>query len=138
MTLDPTRTALTTGCFLVTSRYGCGCTESRARTSLGCAANTRDEQRALIKPDPKRAKKFADLGAQYEVAGNYGAALDAYDEAAKYAPFDVTIVSKAVALRTRLVRTYVDDGERLAIQGDVDGAARNYALALRLIPRMPC
>jgi len=98
------------------------------------AVRSRDEQRALVKPDPKRAKKYVDLGAQFEAAGNYGAALDAYDEAARYAPFDVTIVSKAAVLRSRLVRTYVDDGERLAIQGDTDGAARNYALAIQIDP----
>jgi type II secretory pathway component GspD/PulD (secretin) len=97
-------------------------------------ANTRDEQRALVKPDPKHAKKLAEIGAQLEAAGNYGGALEAYEEAARYAPFDVTIVSKSVALRSRLVRGYIDEGERLAIQGDIDGAARNYALAIQIDP----
>ena len=80
--------------------------------------STPDEQRALVKPDPKRAKKLAEIGAQLEATGNYGGALEAYEEAARYAPFDVTIVSKSVALRSRLVRGYIDDGERLAIQGE--------------------
>jgi type II secretory pathway component GspD/PulD (secretin) len=98
------------------------------------AVSSRDGQRALVKADPKRAKKLAEIGAQLEAAGNYGAALEAYEEAARYAPFDVTIVSKSVALRSRLVRGYIDDGERLAVQGDTDGAARNYALAIQIDP----
>lgn len=134
MTLPPTRTLLTGLCWLLMGMRLAAQNPATVPPSPAAPANNRDEQRTLVKPDPKRAKKFADLGAQYEAAGNYGAAVDAYDEAAKYAPFDVTIVSKAVVLRTRLVRTYVDDGERLAVQGDVDGAARNYALALEIDP----
>ncbi|HEY4978999.1 MAG TPA: hypothetical protein VII25_07550, partial [Candidatus Acidoferrum sp.] len=94
----------------------------------------REEKRALVKPDPKIAKKFAELGARYEAAGDYDGALVAYEEAARYAPFDVTIVSKGVALRSRLVRGYVEDGERLALEGNLDAAAENLALALHIDP----
>jgi type II secretory pathway component GspD/PulD (secretin) len=98
------------------------------------ATSTRDEQRAMTKPDPKLAKKYAEIGARAEAARDYEKALDAYEQAARYAPFDVTLVGKAAALRGKLVRGYVDDGERLAVEGNLDGAARNYALALHVDP----
>jgi type II secretory pathway component GspD/PulD (secretin) len=60
--------------------------------------------------------------------------LAAYEEAARYAPFDVTIVSKGVALRSRLVREYVNKAESLAIQKDVTGATEALLLALRIDP----
>jgi type II secretory pathway component GspD/PulD (secretin) len=93
-----------------------------------------DELRAIVKPDPKRAKKLADIGARQETAGDYEGALEAYEEAARYAPFDVTIVSKGAALRSRLVRGYVDDGERLALEGNLGAAAEAYAFALHADP----
>ncbi len=98
------------------------------------STGTKDEKRALVKPDPKVARKFAELGARYETAGDYDGALVAYEEAARYAPFDVTIVSKGVALRSRLVRGYVEDGERLALEGNLDAAAEDFALALHIDP----
>ena len=48
---------------------------------------------SIIKPDPKLAKKYADQGAKLEAAGDLDGALAAYEEAARYAPFDVTVVS---------------------------------------------
>jgi len=93
-----------------------------------------DELRAVVKPDPKEAKKLADIGARQEAAGDYEGALEAYEEAARYAPFDVTIVSKAAALRSRLVRGYVDDGERLAVEGNLGAAAEAFAFALHVDP----
>ncbi len=93
-----------------------------------------DELRAIVKPDPKRAKKLADIGARQETAGDYEGALEAYEEAARYAPFDVTIVSKGAALRSRLVREYVDNGERLALEGNLGAAAEAYAFALHADP----
>lgn len=96
--------------------------------------NTNDELRAVIKPDPKRAKKLAEIGARQEAAGDYEGALEAYEEAARYAPFDVTIVSKGAALRSRLVRGYVDDGERLATEGNLGAAAEAFAFALHVDP----
>ena len=57
----------------------------------------RDQERNLVKPDPKRAKKLAEQAAKEEAAGNLLAAMDDYEEAARYAPFDVTIVAKGAA-----------------------------------------
>ncbi len=98
------------------------------------AQNTRDNQRALVDPNPKLAKKYAEAGARAEATGDYNGALEAYEQAARYAPFDVTLVGKAAALRGKLVRDYVDDAERLAAEGNLDGAAKNYALAIHVDP----
>src|SRR5271157_4026109 len=93
-----------------------------------------DDPHALVKPDPKRAKKLVELGTSEEEAGAYGEALAAYDEAARYAPFDVTIVSKAASLRSKLVRAYVDNAERLALDGNFHGATLELGAALSIDP----
>src|SRR5215475_10207137 len=67
------------------------------------------DPRGMVKPDPKRAKRLAELGGKEEAAGQYTEALSAYEEAARYAPFDVTIVNLAASLRSRLVRGYMDE-----------------------------
>ena len=89
---------------------------------------------ASTKPDPKRAKKLVELGRQEEEAGALEKALSAYDEAARYAPFDVTIVGKAAALRSKLVQAYVDNAEKLAVQGSYLEATEQLADALRIDP----
>jgi hypothetical protein len=100
-----------------------------AQNSSGAA-----DSRALVKPDAKRAKKLAELGAKEETAGAYEEALAAYEEAARYAPFDVTIVSKGAALRGKLVRAYVDKAERFAIESNLQGATEQLAAALHIDP----
>jgi type II secretory pathway component GspD/PulD (secretin) len=97
----------------------------------------RDQERSLVKPDPKRAKKLAEQGAKEEAAGNFIAALDDYEEAARYAPFDVTIVAKGAAIRSRLLREHVDAAERLAVEGNLDGATLELAAALEIDPGNP-
>jgi len=92
------------------------------------------DPRAMVKPDPKRAKRLVDLGAKEEAAGQFTEALAAYDEAARYAPFDVTIVNLGASLRSRLVRGYMEDAEQRAIAGDLDGATQQLATALHLDP----
>jgi type II secretory pathway component GspD/PulD (secretin) len=89
---------------------------------------------ATVKPDAKTAKKYADQGAKMEATGDYEGALAAYEEAARYAPFDVTIVSKGVALRARLVRDYVNMAERMAVERNMTGATEALLLALRIDP----
>jgi len=90
------------------------------------------DPRSFVKPDPKLAKKFAEQGAKAEAAGNNEEALADYEEAARYAPFDVTIVSKGVALRSKLVRAYVDSAERLALDARYEEATLQLAAALRI------
>ncbi len=88
----------------------------------------------MVKPDPKRAKKLVELGAKQEEAGAYEEALASYDEAARYAPFDVTIVGKAAALRSKLVQSYVDNAEKLTVEGNFLEATEKLAAALHVDP----
>jgi Flp pilus assembly secretin CpaC len=97
----------------------------------------RDAQLSLVKPDPKRAKKLAEQAAREEVAGDYVRALGDYEEAARYAPFDVTIVGKGNALRSRLLREHLDGAERMAVEGNMDGATQELAAALEIAPGNP-
>ena len=97
----------------------------------------RDQERSLVKPNPKLANKLAEQAAKEEAAGDYVAALDDYEEAARYAPFDVTIVAKGAALRSRLLREHVDAAERMAVDGNLDGATLDLAVALEIDPGNP-
>lgn len=97
------------------------------------AQNPLDSQ-SMVKPDPKHAKKLADLGAREEASGQYVLALGAYEEAARYAPFDVTIVGKAAALRSKLTRGCVENAERLALDGNFTAATEQLAEALSIDP----
>ncbi|HEV2102024.1 MAG TPA: FG-GAP-like repeat-containing protein [Candidatus Acidoferrum sp.] len=97
----------------------------------------RDAQRSFVKPDPKRAKKLVEQAAREETAGDYIRALSDYEEAARYAPFDVTIVSKGTSLRSRLLREHLDGAERLAVEGNMDGATEQLAAALEIDPGNP-
>ena len=92
------------------------------------------DSRAIVKPDPKHAKKLLELGEKDEAAGSPLDALKAYEEAARYAPFDVNIVSKGAALRSKLVRSYVENAERLALQSELEGATEQLAAALQIDP----
>jgi tetratricopeptide (TPR) repeat protein len=100
----------------------------------GQSSSSDADSRALVKPDPKRAKKLAELGAKQEAAGAYEQALAAYEEAARYAPFDVTIVSKGAVLRSKLVRSHVDNAERFALESNFQGATQELAAALHIDP----
>src|SRR5215831_16011043 len=91
------------------------CAQSRPQN----APSTLDS-RTIVKPDPKRAKKLLELGEKEEAEGSLLDALRAYEEAARYAPFDVNIVSKGVALRSKLVRNYVENAEQLAAALQID------------------
>ena len=97
-------------------------------------SSSQADPQAQVKPDLKRAKKLMELGAKEEAAGAYEEALAAYDEAVRYAPFDVTIVGKAAALRSKLVQSYVDKAELLAVQGNFLEATEQLASALQVDP----
>jgi len=72
--------------------------------------------------------------AKEEAAGDYIRALSDYEDAARYAPFDVTIVGKGAALRSRLLREHLDGAERMAVEGNIDGATEQLAIALEIDP----
>lgn len=99
------------------------------------AGNPAQDPFAVVKPNPKVAKKLAEHAAKAEAAGDEEEALAAYEEAAHYAPMDVTIVGKGAALRSRLVRAHVDNAERLAVEGNFQGAALELASALSIDPK---
>lgn len=112
------------------------CPEMPAQTPVPKQTGPVDP-RAMVKPDPKRAKKLAEFGSKQEAGGAYMEALAAYEEAARYAPFDATIVNLSVSLRSRLVRGYMEDAEQRAIAGDLNGATLQLATALHLDPTNP-
>jgi type II secretory pathway component GspD/PulD (secretin) len=93
-----------------------------------------DDPHAMVKPDAKRAKKLLDLAVKDEAEGNFEEALAAYEQAARYAPFDVNIVGKAAALRSRLVQSFVDKAEQLAVQAKYLEASEQLAAALQVDP----
>lgn len=93
-----------------------------------------NDPHAQLKPDPKHAKRLVELGTKQEAAGAYEQALSSYDEAARYAPFDVTIVGKAAALRSKLVQGHVDSAERLALDGRFLESSEQLAAALQIDP----
>ena len=124
-TLRPALSLLLSGLLL------CGQLPARSGSSGGKPAQ---DPFAVVKPDPKLAKKLSELAAKAEAAGNDEGALRAYEEAARYAPFDVTMVSKAAALRSKLVRTHVDNAERLALDGNFQAATLELGAALSIDP----
>src|SRR5580704_14977657 len=92
------------------------------------------DKQDLIKPDPKLAKHLVEAGEKMEQAGNLEQALKAYEDAAAYAPFDVTIVSKASTLRSKLLQDYVKAAEGFAAEGNFMDATVQLANALRIDP----
>jgi tetratricopeptide (TPR) repeat protein len=93
-----------------------------------------NDPRDLVKPDPKRAQKAAEHGVKAEADGHYNEALAYFDEAARYSPFDVTIVSRGAALRSKLVRERVEEGERQALEGNLEQATNEFYAALKIDP----
>jgi Flp pilus assembly secretin CpaC len=87
-----------------------------------------------VRPDPKRAQKAAERGDKAAAASRTDEALIAYDEAARYAPQDMSIVGRGAALRSQLVRTHVDAAERLALAGNAAQAAEELHVAMRIDP----
>src|SRR6266849_1659400 len=86
------------------------------------------------RPDPKRAQKAAERGDKAEASGHLDEALVAFDEAARYAPQDLSIVGRGAALRSQLVRSHVDAAERLALAGNAAQAAEEMHAAIRIDP----
>jgi hypothetical protein len=91
-------------------------------------------QATATRPDPKRAQRAAERGAKAEAAGHFEEALEAYQEAAGYAPQDEAIVGHAAALRSKLVRIYTLAAERDALAGHLDQATEKLAVALQIDP----
>jgi len=91
-------------------------------------------QATTVRPDPKRAQKAAERGGKAEAAWRFEEALAAYDEAARYAPQDASIVERGAALRSKLVRAYVEAAERDALAGQLNQATEELGTALQVDP----
>src|ERR1700737_703839 len=74
-------------------------------------AGTPSDSRGFVKPDPKEGQKEGALGSKAEAAGRLAEALGYYDEAARHAPGEVTVVSRGATLRSRLVREHMEAAE---------------------------
>jgi tetratricopeptide (TPR) repeat protein len=79
-------------------------------------------QVTTVRPDPKRAQKAVERGDRAQAAGRFDEALDAYKEAAHYAPQEGYVVERGAALRSKLVRAYVEAAERDALAGQLNQA----------------
>lgn len=91
-------------------------------------------QAAVVRPDPKRAQKAADWGDKAEAAGRFEEALADYEEAVRFAPQDASIVERSAALRSKLVRAYVEAAERDALAGLLTQATEELGTALLVDP----
>jgi hypothetical protein len=80
------------------------------------------------------AQKAADRGEKAESAGHTEEAWKAYQEASRYAPLDKPILERTAALRSKLVRQYVEAAERLALESRLDDAAIELNKALLIDP----
>jgi general secretion pathway protein D len=87
-----------------------------------------------VRPDPKRAQKAVERGDKDLATGRFEEALAAYEEAARYAPQDASVVERAAALRSKLVRGYVEAAEGDALAGHLTEATEELGAALRIDP----
>ena len=85
-------------------------------------------------PNPKYAKKLAELGDKELADGRFDEALNYYQQAARYAPQDTALIERVAALRSKLVRDHVDAAERDALAGHADVATEELARALLIDP----
>ena len=88
----------------------------------------------VIRIDSKRAQKAAERGDKAQADGRIDDALLAYDEAARYAPQDLTLVGRGAALRSRLIRGHVENAEQLALAGKLAAAKEELNIAMRIDP----
>jgi len=112
---------------LLLSLLLCARIPSQTALSLQLQDNT-------VRPDPKRAQKAAERGDKELAVGRFEEALAEYEEAARYAPQDASIIERAAALRSKLVRAYVEAAERDALAGHLTEATEEFAAALRIDP----
>ena len=98
------------------------------------APATSQPQSPTVRPDPKRAQRAVERGDKAQAAGNLDEALLAYEEAARYAPQEGYVLERGAALRSRLVRAYMEAAERDALAGRLTEATDDLVAALRIDP----
>ncbi len=102
--------------------------------ALAQAPVTSQPQSPMVRPDPKRAQKAVERGDKAQAAGNLGEALLAFEEAARYAPLEGYVLERGAALRSKLVRAYVEAAERDALAGRLAEATDELGAALQIDP----
>jgi len=85
-------------------------------------------------PDLRRAHKAAEQGDKAAAAGDFDAALAAYEEAARYAPQDAKITETFVVMRSRAVQAHIDAAERAALANQFSIATEELGAALAIDP----
>ncbi|HEX4544559.1 MAG TPA: hypothetical protein VH114_15440, partial [Candidatus Acidoferrum sp.] len=103
--------------------------QASAQSPSGSAARS-----GAAHPDLKRARKAAERGDKAEAAGRIEDALEAYEEAAGYSPQDAKMIEHAAALRSKVVRAYLDAAESNALEGHFDIATEALGAALAVDP----
>lgn len=124
---------------LLSSFFGCVQAFSLAQESGSQAAPSKqvpDESQITMapRPNPKTAKKAAELGEKAIAEGRFDEALAYFEEAARYAPQDQNIIERAAQLRSKLVRDHTDAAEREALAGQANVAVEELAKALLIDP----
>ena len=105
-----------------------------AATPAQQAQSPSDGRNQVTRPDSKRAQKLLERGEKAQTEGRMDEALQAYDEAARYAPHDLAVVGRGAALRSKLIRDHVDNAERLALAGKLPQAKEELNTAMRVDP----
>ena len=95
---------------------------------------TTESSLAAIRPDAKRAQKLIERGDKAQSEGHLDEALQAYDDAARYAPRDAAVAERRAFLRSRLIRDHVDAAERLAVEGKLPAAREELSTAMHIDP----
>src|SRR5580658_8083452 len=60
------------------------------------------------RPNPKYAQKISELGEKALADGHLDEALNYFEQAARYAPQDTTLIERIASMRSKLVRAHVE------------------------------
>lgn len=133
MSLLPTRQALA---ILVTSLLAAtpSLPQQQKQAVSQRTAPTDEQLQMAPRPNPKYAKKAAELGDKALVDGRTEEALSYYEEAVRYSPQDMNMVERFASLRSKMVRDHVDAAERDALAGHEGVATEELAKALLIDP----
>jgi hypothetical protein len=111
---------------------------TRAQTFTPRSASPRQGRTATlpaaVKPDAKKAKEAFKQGLRAEHDGDWQTALEAYTDAANWAPGDPNYLLRREIARSRLVQAKVDLAEREAVSGRIAEARRELLAARALDP----
>jgi general secretion pathway protein D len=107
---------------------------AQAQSSPPPSAAQEDKFELSPHPNPKYAKKISELGDKALADGHLDEALNYFEQAARYAPQDTTLIEHIASMRSKLVREHVEAAERDALAGHADVATEELAKALLIDP----